>query len=494
MREAQYLLSRYRGVLAYVGLISALVGLTMLFPLLTMLVQPMDSLAASAFFVPGLMLIAGGLSVWKWLDSSKATLTLQEGGVIVILSWFVAILSGMVPIMVLEKLNLTQAIFESVSAWTTTGLSVIDAAKANPAILLWRSTMQLAGGAGLAIIMLAAIAGPGGTSLSTAEGRTDQLVPNVRASAAMVIRIYSGCVIAGILALHIAGMNWFDAVNHSFCALSTGGFSTKAESIGYWDSPVIESVTIVLMLVGNLNFVSAWCLLKGRFKALSRNGEIRLVAALIPIFAGLLLWLTCAPIYASASKAVRVATFETVSALTTTGYSTVTYGNWNSFGILLLIVLMLIGGGACSTAGAIKQHRIYILIRSLILEIKRPFHPRTIVIDSSFQQGEDRIPISDLQVRSIGNFVFLYLATWISGSAVLAAHGFGIRESLFEFASALGTVGLSIGVTNADAPVIVLWSESAGMLLGRLEFFVIFTGAAKLARDIFRIAKPETAC
>jgi trk system potassium uptake protein TrkH len=152
---------------------------------------------------------------------------------------------------------------------------------------------------------------------------------------------------------------------------------------------------------------------------------------------------------------------------------------------------MLIGGGTCSTAGALKQHRIYLLFRLVLHELRRPFLPRTAVPDQSVWTGEERVPVTDGQVRTMAAYVFLYLATWLAGAAVLAAHGYGLEESLFEFASALGTVGLSVGITGPGAPATVLWTETVGMILGRLEFFVIFTSAARLVRDAWRMARRE---
>jgi len=379
-------------------------------------------------------------------------------------------------------LNFTQAVFESVSGWTTTGLSVVDVTQASHVVLLWRSIMQLAGGAGLAIIMLSAITGPTGPALSVAEGR-EQLVPHVRQSAKLVMMIYGGYIIAGTAALHLAGMQWFDAVNHAFAALSTGGFSTRVESIGYWDSVAVEAVTIPLMILGNLSFITAWLMLRGKFRAVGRNGEIRLMAVMIPLCAILLFLLTAQGLYPTLGKSVRVAIFETVTALTTTGFSTVGYGDWNSFGWVVLIVLMLIGGGTCSTAGGIKQYRIFLLWKSVMWELRRSLLPRTAVTENPVWEAERQVFVNDARLRQIGAFVFLYLLTFAAGSAILAAHGYGLKESLFEYASAVGTVGLSVGVTSPSAPAGVLWAEIIGMLLGRLEFFVIFVSAAKLLRD-----------
>ena len=240
-RYKSFLRQRYRAILGYTGLICLISGLVIISPLLALVAYPEELPLAWGFLVPGAILGVVGLGLWQLLAPKKATsLTLQEGSVIVVLAWLVAILVGTVPFMTIQGLNFTQAMFESTSGWTTTGLSVVDVTKASRLILLYRSIIELFGGAGLAIITLSAIAGPAGSGLTSAEGRSEQLVPNVRRSAKLVLAIYTGYNIVGTIALKLAGMNWFDAVNHAFAALSTGGFSTRAESIAYWDNPVLE--------------------------------------------------------------------------------------------------------------------------------------------------------------------------------------------------------------------------------------------------------------
>jgi len=446
----------------------------MLTPLLAVLAWPAEWIHLTGFFIPSTILIIIGAGIWRaFRPRSAVILTVHEGGVIVLLSWIVVCVFSAWPFMAIEQLNFTQAVFESVSGWTTTGLSVVDVIKAPHLILLWRSIMQLAGGAGLAIIMLAAIAGPTGPGLSVAEGRSTQLVPHVRESAKIVLVIYSGYTLVGILAYWIAGMSFFDAINHAFAAISTGGFSTQYASIAHWNSVAIEAVTIPLMILGNLNFLTVYLILQSKFKTAYRNGEVRLMAFLVPISSLILFLLVCRNLYPAMGESVRVAIFETVTALTTTGFSTTSYGNWNSIGFLVLIILMLIGGGTCSTAGGIKQYRVYLLLKSFLWELRRPFLPRTVVVENYVWQGERKDYISDGRIRQAAIFVFLYLVTYIIGSGVLAAHGYGLKESMFEFASALGTVGLSVGITSANSPPLVLWAETLGMFLGRLEFLVI---------------------
>ena len=481
---------RYRAILSYSGLVLLLVGLLMLTPLAGLAAYPQEAVHAAAFLVPGLSTILVGMVLWRWLRySDRVTLTIQEGGVIVLLTWVTVCVVSALPLMATVRLNFTQAVFESVSGWTTTGLSVVDVTAAPKVVLLWRSIMQLAGGAGLAIIMLATLTGPTGVGLSSAEGRSDQLVPHVRQSAKLVLLIYAGYAVVGTVEYRLAGMDWFDALNHSFPAVSTGGFSTQPESIGHWDSVAIEAVSLPLMIMGNLSFVTAWLMLQGKWRAVVRNGEVRLMAILLPVSVLALALLTTRGLYPTLGKQVRVAAFEAVSALTTTGFSTVSYADWNGFGWLVMIALMLVGGGTCSTAGGLKQFRVYYLAMSVGWEIRRAFLPRTAVVEIPVWQGETRRYVSDGWLRQIAAFAALYLITYVIGTAILAAYGYKLADALFEFASALGTVGLSVGVTAPNAPAGVLWTETAGMFLGRLEFFVILTSLGHLGLDAIRVAR-----
>ena len=288
-----------------------------------------------------------GIFLRWFFRGEQVTLTVQEGGIIVLISWMVIMCVSAWPFVDLLDLPFSRGFFESVSGWTTTGLSVVDVTRVPRMILLWRSIIQLAGGAGLAIIMMSAIVGPTGVGISSAEGRSNQLVPQVRQSARLVLWIYGCYALGGIAAYWISGMSLFDAINHAFAAISTGGFATHPESIGYWHSPGIEAITIVLMLLGGLNFVTAWYLWRGQLGTVVRNGEIRLAGALLPLAALGLFLVTCRGIYPQLSDAVRVALFETVSAMTTTGFTITGYGNWNSSGIFMIMLLMLVGGGTC---------------------------------------------------------------------------------------------------------------------------------------------------
>lgn len=490
MREKEYQKKRYAAILSSTGMILLLSSVVMLTPLFILIPNPEESANVLSFCLPaGCLALLGGV-LWRVFKSnSNITLSVQEGGIIVLVGWLAVIVFSAWPFTSVLGLPFSRAIFESVSGWTTTGLSVVDVTVAGPMILFWRSVIQLAGGAGLAIIMMSAIVGPTGVGISSAEGRSDQLVPHVRQSARLVLIIYSAYAVAGSLAYWVAGMSLFDAVNHSFAAVSTGGFSTRPESIGYWNSLAVEAVTLPLMLLGNLSFVTAWLLWRGKLRFVFKNGEVHLQTVLMPLSAAVVFIFTSQTLYPQIDKAMRVAVFETVSALTTTGFSTVGYGSWNSFGVLILIGLMLIGGGTCSTAGGIKQFRIYLLFKLLFWDIKRHLIPRAAVTELPIWEGNRRVFVDDAKFRQVALFVFLYTVIYGLGVMILCSYGYSLSDSLFEFASALGTVGLSVGITSAQMPDGALWAETFAMFLGRLEFVVVIISLLKIGKDIGLIVK-----
>ena len=482
MREREYLRHRYRVVVAHVGFILGLVGVLMGMALASVLTAPPSTRIALGYGLPALACATIGSAAWRRWRDPEVMLSRGEGVLVVVLAWIVASLAAAVPLAITENLGASQAIFEAVSGWTTTGLSVLDPATATHATLLWRSLMQLAGGAGLAIVMLAAATPLGSPSLAAAEGRAELLAPHVRASTLLVLRIYVAEAVLGSVALWAVGMTPFDAINHSCGAVSTGGFSTRGASIGAWDSAAIEGVLMVLMILGSMNFVTLWCMIRGRWRAVSGNGEVRLAALVMPIAAGVLFLATVGGLYGFGPRGVRIACFEAVSALTTTGYSTVSYAAWNAMGTLVLILLMIIGGATCSTAGGVKQYRIHLLWRGVVQELRRAVRPaRVVSVDGTWEGGELR-PITDASLKAAGVFLFLYLTTWVLGAMLVVAQGVDAPAALFEFASALGTVGLSVGVTGPHTSSGVLWVEIVGMLLGRLEFFVLLAGLARLGR------------
>jgi len=485
MRYQQLLKERYKLLIKYIGALTMGIGTFLLLPLLILFFYPEEVIYLTDFLVPSIFCLIIGFLAWKLTSYKKeVALSLKEGGIIVLISWIIAIGASAAPFVITGDLNITQAIFEATSGWTTTGLSVVDVTKAPRIFLLWRSIMQFFGGVGLVVVMLSSVLHPYGFGLYNAEGRSDKLLPHVKRSTKAIMLIYIGYITGGALLYILVGMTPFDAINHAIAALSTGGFSTKVNSIGHWNSLPLELITLILMILGTINFATHFTLLRGKIKTFFKNGEIKLLFFLIALFTPIVTYFSMTKLYTNLPMAFRRAIFEVTSALSTTGYSLDTFANWNQFGILALVLLMWIGGGTGSTAGGIKLYRIYLILKSLIWELKAYFLPKNVVVENYIWHGDSKVYIKDSYIRQTTNYIFIYMATYFVGVLIFLAHGYTLSKSMFEFASSLGTVGLSIGITGPDAPATILWTETIGMFLGRLEFFVIFFATAKLFKDI----------
>ena len=403
-----------------------------------------------------------------------------------VLSWVLAIVFCAVPFMMTGNYDFTQAVFECTSGWSTTGLSVVDVTRCPRIFLLYRSIMLFFGGVGLVLVMVSVLSDRHGMRLYSAEGHSDRLLPNLVKSARMIIAIYMGYILSGTLLYMFFGMDWFDGLNHSIAALSTGGFSTKAESIGYYDSLGIELVTIVLMLLGCTNFLAHLFLIRGKLKTFFRYCEVRFMLMICgfftPVMAVLLLY---AGLSGNVGQGFRDGLFQVVTALTTTGFQTVdSFAAFSSPLLLVMTLLMLVGGGTGSTAGGIKQIRVWIALKSLYWSMRSRISRKRTVYSDSIQKLDGKEFLTARGRLDTLEFIGVYLSVFMLGTMVLCMCGFDIGDSMFEFASALGTVGLSVGITSYDASPAVLWTETAGMFVGRLEIYVVFVAAVQLGREI----------
>ncbi len=481
---------RYKIIFGYIGEITIGVGFSLFLPLITLFFYKTDKKDIMAIICSGLIsLIIGFLLKLNLKSDSDKSLTIQEGGIIVLFSWIIAVILGGLPFIFSGQLSFTQAIFEAVSGFTTTGLSVVNVEETSNMFLLWRSIMQLMGGAGLVVILLSAIIGPHGDNLYNAEARSDRLVPNAKKTVTMIMKIYLSYILSGIILYSIAGMPIFDAINHSIAAVSTGGFSTKADSIGFYNSVSIELITIILMILGTINFASHMLLWKGKFKDFFRIGETRFMLFFMGILIPFVLYFTTLNLFSSLSKSLRVAAFEIISAISTSGFSTVPYTNWNPLGIFTMIILMIIGGGIGSTAGGLKLYRVYTCFKVFIWNIKSVNLPKRVIKENYIIRPEGKFYVSNGHLVEISSFFTIYFFMYIISVTILLAHNYSIFEAMFEMASCFSTVGLSIGVTSPDAPILVLWTQIVGMFFGRLEFFVIFFSIGKIFKDSIFISK-----
>lgn len=469
-----------------------LIGIIMLIPLIMIIPFEDESGYASSFMLPSFITFVFGLFINFIKQNTAKTISYgrQHEIVIVFGIWIYAFLIGAAPFIISGQLNFICALFESVSGWTTTGLSVMNVAQTPNIFLFYRSLLQFCGGLGIILLLLIFSGGPNAMTLFSAEGHVDKLEPNLKSTARLMVFIYLGFTLFGIILYAIFNMPWFDAINHAMTALSTGGFSTRVDSIGYFQSLPIETITIFLMLVGSTNFAILALLLKRDFRKLFKYGELKFFFALLIISLPVILIAGASSLYPSMSSGWRIAIFQIVSGLTTTGFSTVSFNAWHHGMLFIIIILMLIGGGSGSTAGGIKYTRVYIIYKSVAYFIKTRFRPEKTVNEDYVIKSNGKTYLTSKYMLEICLFAIIYLTIFGFGSLILMFTGIPINEALFEFASALGTVGLSIGVTSVDSGNLILITQIIGMILGRLEIFIVFIALVALAKKLFL----KTAC
>jgi trk system potassium uptake protein len=503
MRVKKYVISKYKSIGYFSGLVIIIESFILLLPLIALPFFPYESEVIRLFLKPFFFSLTTGILITcVFRKHEKVTLSNVDYGVMILFIWGYASFIGAFPFLLTGDYTFIHGLFESVSGWTTTGLSVVDVTAVPNLLLLWRSIMQFIGGAGFAVIMIGILSGPYISGIYKAEGHSGEIGPHIKITTKIVLKIYMVYLVSGTIAYIIAGMNLFDAVNHCMAAIGTGGFSTKPNSINSFDSFPIELVSIVLMFTGQTNFAIHHQIFKGKWLEILKNGEVRTTFFTLLFVIPLVLFFTTIPLYAGNADGffniinfsewwlkfeipVRRAVFEPVSALTTTGFNSApSFIPWSNFGILVIIIMMWTGGHTNSTAGGLKQHRLYMLLKSLYSFFKEQFLPSSSVNSHYIHAQERKIFLKPEHFIEVFNYLGIYILTFLTGSIIIILHGYPIKESFFEFASALSTVGLSVGIISFDAPAGVLITTIFGMFLGRLEFFVIFIAVIKVFKDL----------
>ncbi|MDD6070359.1 MAG: potassium transporter TrkG [Clostridiales bacterium] len=458
-----------------IGKMMILEGMILLIPFLVLPFYWNESICVWNFLIPAAISIGIGIIISRL----KIKICFLNSNQTVVFAWLYGFLLASIPFYLHGGLTPVQALFESVSGFTTTGLSVLDVEKIPHIFQFYRSFLQYVGGVGFVMTMLLFVQGKESVDLYEAEGHPDKLMPNIGKTVKVIIMMYGFFLIIGTLLYFVFGMPLFDGLLHTMCALSTGGFSNRMDSIGYYHSLPIEVVTILLMLIGTTNFSLLLLLLKGKIKNFCQSSEIRFLVGIMVIVVPFMTLFLSKDNH-SVADSLRLAVFNAFSATSTTGYATCSYSEWPETALALMILLMLIGGGIGSTAGGIKLGRVCILLKSLLRSIRKKMSPDRTVILSYYHRGTERELLERDSVEEAGTYAGSCLIIFVIGTIVLTFFsGCTLLEGAFEFASSLGTVGLSIGVTNMETSAVCLMIEMIGMVLGRLEIFVLLKAFCK---------------
>ncbi|MFO7873117.1 MAG: TrkH family potassium uptake protein [Bacteroidales bacterium] len=403
----------------------------------------------------------------------------KEGYLIVTLTWVFISAFGALPLYISGAIpSYTNAFFETMSGFTTTGATILEDIEAiDKSLLFWRSTTHWLGGMGIIVLTLAVlpILGVGGMQLFVAEspGTTPQrLHPRIKQTAKRLWGIYVSLTLIQTILLIAGGMNLFHSLNHAFSTMATGGFSTQNDSIaGY--SPYIQYVIIFFMIMAGVSFAQHYFLLKGQFRKVLGNEELRFYLSVIFLFS-LIIGTGIFIFQGSAlEEAFREGLFQTVSIATTTGFVTADYLQWDGFLWFLLFLLMFTGGCIGSTGGGLKMIRILVLIKNTRLELKRLIHPMAVIP----VRVEGRAIPQDIITNFLA-FFLLYIMLFFAGAVIMSGFGLDFTTSIGASIATIGNIGPAIGhvgpVDNyAFIPAGGKWVLSFFMLLGRLELFTV---------------------
>ncbi|MBW8244959.1 TrkH family potassium uptake protein [Muricauda oceani] len=433
-----------------------------------------------------------GMMAMFYTRGHKKEVKKKEGYIVVTFGWIVMSISGMLPYLFSGSIpSITDAFFETMSGYTTTGASILDDIEALPeGILLWRSLTHWIGGMGIIVLAIAILPllGIGGMQLFSAEAPGpggDKLHPRITDTAKRLWLIYFGYTVLETLLLKFAGMSFFDAINHALATMSTGGFSTKNASLAYWnDSPIIQYIIIVFMFLAGSNFVLSYFALTGRVKRVFQDEEFKYYFGFVAIFTILatlgVYFKADVPVsdfhpmvWGKAESAFRHTLFQVIAVITTTGFVSADFTSWTHFLTVFFFGLMFLGGSAGSTAGGIKVMRHLLIIKNGILEFKRTLHPNA-VIPVRYNQKT----VTEHIVYNVVAFFVLYMLLFIIGSLVLGFLGLDFVSAVGGSASSLGNVGPALGSLNPvsnynSLPAAGKWWCAFLMLLGRLELFTV---------------------
>ena len=461
-----------------IGILLIILGAFMFMPFIVQLI--FDEKNSTFVFSASITIFIGILLILANTEDDKK-LNLQQAFLLTVLSWLSIAIFGCLPFM-LSNLNLSfvDSFFESMSGITTTGSTIItDLDNAPKGILLWRAILQWLGGIGIIVmaITILPLLNIGGMQLFRMEGSdtTEKILPKTREVTLIISSIYLTLTFVCGIAYWLAGMNIFDSIAHSMTTIATGGFSTYSDSIGYFQNPKIETVSIIFIILGSLPFIAYLKFVKGNKKIFLEDVQIKGLIYILIISALLMfLYLISKNNELGLLENLRISTFNVVSILSGTGYVTSDFGLWGKFPLIFFLFLMFIGGCAGSTTCGIKIFRIQILGYFILNQIKKLAYPRGI-----FPIKYNNEKISNTFIYSIITFIFIYFFIFFILATLLSLNGLDFITAVSGAATAISNVGPGLGDIvgpNGNFQTLPTFSKlslSFGMLLGRLELFAV---------------------
>lgn len=467
---------RLQSILGLLGSMLLVLSATMLFPIIWSVYYDQGDLAP---LVASLLITLAVGGAFLFFGKNPADINIKESFLFVSLGWVLAACFGALPFFFSGVLpSYTDAFFEAMSGFTTTGATVINQIEQVPkGILFWRSMTHWLGGMGIIVLFVAILPrfGFGATHLLRAEVpglSPEKITPRIAATAKILWSIYMLITALQVVLLLMAGLSLFDSLTHTFGTIATGGFSTRNASVGGLNNFRAELVIIIFMIIAGGNFSLYYAVLKGNFKNLFTNPEFKFYLIFTAVMTGLIS-INLLATNGGALISLRHGAFQAVSIITTTGFTTADFDVWHPFSRALLFFLMFAGGSGGSTAGAIKQIRLIILLKYIYREVYRTVHPAAVL---PIKIGKKVIP--EQLVSNALSFIFLYIVIFIIASLLMSGLGLPLTSAFSAVAATLGNVGPGlemVGPTLTYSPISVpgKWLLSFLMMLGRLEIYTV---------------------
>jgi len=417
---------------------------------------------------------------WLLLRKHELNLKIKESIVVVNLLWIFLGIAGAIPFLLYTDISASSAFFEAISGFTTTGATVFNDIEALPHMLLFhRTLMHWLGGLGVIVLgvgLLSVINPTGSLSLFKAEStgvQLEKITPRIKDTAMRLWLVYLFLTIVDMLLLKLFGMSWFDAINHAFSTISTGGFSTKNSSMGYFKEDGVIWITTLFMMLSGINFLAHLRLYHGDISGY-KSEEVRWYFAIFLLLSAILTFVHMDISGDRLYDAAKHSSFTIASVMTTTGFATIDYGSWSHLAIATIFVGLLMGGNAGSTAGGIKIIRHIILLKTLSSELKRVLHPNTII--SVFVDG---VKQKERILSSTFGFFMLFMITVAVVTVYIYARGYDAMSAISGAFALVGNVGPGFALVGpadnfsffSDADKIFF---SFAMIIGRLECYTVF--------------------
>ncbi|MDL2321320.1 TrkH family potassium uptake protein [Desulfosarcina sp. OttesenSCG-928-B08] len=472
---------RWPHVFHTVGVLVLFFGLTLLAPVIFSLVMADSRSLVPLLQAMGIALISGGALMLVFRHGKVDIVTQREGMAIVAMGWAAIGLFGAFPFYLSDSaFSFTNAVFESVSGFTTTGATILSDIEAlGPGLVFWRGFIQWLGGMGIIVLSIAILPflGIDGIHMYKAEIPTpmpDKLKPHLRDTALILLKVYLSLTLIEMVLLMLCGMGPVDALNQALTTMSTGGNSSRNASIAHFNSPAIDGVIVLFMLLGGINFALHYQFIKGKPLAFWRDAECRVflgICLVLSLLVGLNLYQT---VYPDILNSLRYAAFQVVSIITSTGYVTADYEKWPALSQMILFLCMFVGASAGSTSGGMKCLRLMVCFKYCYKELFSIIHPRSV---THIKIGGKTVP--EAVVRNVLGFLALYILLFAVNALMMAGIGHvDMPTAIAAVASAMGNIGPGFGTVGPTENYAAIstagkWLLSWCMLLGRLEIYTL---------------------